>query len=324
MFSSVYIGIDVGNYDTKAAHVSVPSGFSSYKSVPYGNDDNYLVYNGTYYISGYNRFKYVENKTTNENCFILTLMAISKELIYRVEKKGYKDDIQKGISLVSSINLAVGLPPAHLNIYKVALKDYYKEKFGNIISYEYGGYHFSYVLKDIDVYPQDYSAVKYIEYNSNKAILDGFKDYYAIDIGGYTVDVVPIIGGRPNGNESFSEEMGILKLYDSIISAVKKNFGKSIDAHIIYSYLKGEPTLLNAETKDMIEKMMQDWADEIINKARQSGIFFDSYPVIFIGGGSLLLKKYFENNDILVKYEFCEDEKANAKGFEWLMKVANS
>jgi plasmid segregation protein ParM len=41
-------------------------------------------------------------------------------------------------------------------------------------------------------------------------------------------------------------------------------------------------------------------------------------PVIFIGGGAILLKQFIENSPMIAKADFMLDEKANAIGYAML------
>ena len=81
-----YLGLDIGNYDVKTVNTSTPSGFNVFTTKPYGVSE-YLLYEGKYYIPSMDRFAYVQDKTKNENAFVMSLFGISKELIARAKKK---------------------------------------------------------------------------------------------------------------------------------------------------------------------------------------------------------------------------------------------
>lgn len=95
--SRINLGLDLGNYYTKTSHTSVSSGFSSYGRLPFGADE-YLMFGNNYYIPNPEPFPYVKDKTRNENAFILSLLGLSKELLYRAMIGTTKDcDWQKKI-----------------------------------------------------------------------------------------------------------------------------------------------------------------------------------------------------------------------------------
>lgn len=82
----INLGLDIGNYDVKTVNTSTPSGFNVFTTKPYGVSE-YLLYEGKYYIPSMDRFAYVQDKTKNENAFVMSLFGISKELIARAKKK---------------------------------------------------------------------------------------------------------------------------------------------------------------------------------------------------------------------------------------------
>ena len=82
----INLGLDIGNYDVKTVNTSTPSGFNVFTTKPYGVSE-YLLYEGKYYIPSMDRFAYVQDKTKNENAFVMSLFGISKELIARAKKE---------------------------------------------------------------------------------------------------------------------------------------------------------------------------------------------------------------------------------------------
>ena len=91
------VGIDHGYYAIKTKHVSFPSGIIKYDYEPY-TMQNVLQYRGKYYVCGTGRQTLVQNKTSNDNYYLLTLAAIAEEIKNRkAERK-------------TEVILAVGLP----------------------------------------------------------------------------------------------------------------------------------------------------------------------------------------------------------------------
>lgn len=318
---SVSIGVDVGNYNTKTALTTTPTGYFTQITEPYGAKD-VLYINGKYYVPDeQNRFNYTEDKTENEKCFVLTLIAVAKEIIEMGKAEQIATDhMQEYISSINIIHLGVGLPPAHMPRLKEKLKRYYEANFtSDGVYFIFNGYSFHLTLGIIDVFPQDFAAIKNYERNTDAPLFGDIEDYYAIDIGGYTVDIVPVMDGVAQGSKSDSDELGVLRMYDAIVADLRRSFGKTFDHKTIEAHLSGKSTMLSNEVKMRIEELCQDWTDSIINKARQSGILFDSYPAVFIGGGSQRLRKYIERNKVLSMIAFIPDASANAEGYEYLI-----
>ena len=63
------------------------------------------------------------------------------------------------------------------------------------------------------------------------------------------------------------------------------------------------------------------YVDDILGTLRERGLDLKTGCVVFIGGGSLLLRKYLEKSDKIGKSIFIEDICANAKGYKLLYQV---
>jgi len=319
----LYLGIDVGNFDTKSQNTVIPSGYEGPFTSKPPIAKQYLMYNGNYYIPTTTRFPYLKDKTTNERALFLTLMSIGSELIYKFskvksdEQPRTKEEIQYMISSVTEIALGVGLPPNHYTSKFVSkLITYYNNYMQEGISFEYNGFIFNFSLKNCKVYPQGGAGAVCI----NK--ITSFPAYFIVDIGGYTVDTIFFENNTPSGKWS-SKEKGIITLYDDIIDKVAMEHDMTIDARNIESVLKEEKNILSAEVKETIKSMTQHHADTILNTLKESGIEFKAYPCLFMGGGSLLLKPYIIKNPLISKegIHFISDNKANAIGYARLLKA---
>ncbi|MBE6021868.1 MAG: ParM/StbA family protein [Cellulosilyticum sp.] len=320
MGKKAYIGIDVGNYDTKSANTTTTSGYKAYPKAPFGAIDVITVNNHTY-VPTLERFPYVKDKTTDDRCFILTLYGIAKELVDRCKDKNDDLAVKKEIEAYSDLYLGVGLPPSHMASLSENLKNYYKEKFEGGIEFIYNDIKFKFNLKQVCIYPQDYAAVVTYKPKNPDFVSNKFKDYYAIDIGGYTVDVVPIHVGKPVVDGCVSLDLGVLKMFDEIENVINRDFGYTIDASTIESVLKDEVTICSAEEIAVIKKMAREWCDNIINKLREKGLEFNSKPVIFLGGGSKLFRKFIKENKLIRLCDFITNPRANAVGYEKLLKA---
>lgn len=337
---TINIGVDVGNYDTKTSNTTTPSGFTAYSEKPFLTDD-VIIFNGIYYTPNLTeRFSYVKDKTVDQNCFILTLFAIAKEILVIVKERKCLNGIQAELSEIGTINLGVGLPPTHLQKLSKPLQNYYKEKFGNGITFFYKEYQFRLKLDKCIVYPQDFAAIL-AQYQRNKkkeslnvcdstsSIINYFKGYYAVDIGGYTVDVIPIHKKRkerdvaeniyPDVSKCASRELGVLRMYDQMIPKIEMETGIAIEPDNIEAILKKEPTILSENVINMVNTLAESWFNGIINQLRQAGLEFNQTPVVFIGGGALLFKKYIKKCPMLIKYEIIPGSRANADAYKYLM-----
>lgn len=316
----LYLGIDVGNSETKSENTTFISGYDG----PFTNKpmmaNTVLSYNGKYYTPSISQLFYLKDKTNDERAIVLTMISIAKELIARFEKKegSTHESIQDGIKQIAEIGLGVGLPVAH---YKTAyienLIKYYESYMGNGISFEYDGYTFSFVMKLCKVYPQGGAAV----FSRSCKFSKEYSTFYVIDIGGYTVDVALFKNGVPC-KDRISLDMGIIIMFDEIVTRINMDCDIDIDYNVIQSVLNGEKTILKPDAVAIIHEMIEKHAANIINALRQKKIMFDSYPAIYFGGGSVLLKPILLANPLIRKETSCfvSDTRANAKGYARLIK----
>lgn len=333
--STICFGVDIGNHDAKTVHTSTPSGFSEHVNKPFSTDE-YLFYNGKYYIPESERFPYLKDKTTNEHAFVLTLMALGKEILHRAEtshqkkkEKAEKDPalkdkvigVQKEIDRYNIINLGVGVPPIHVASLKQATLDYYKNHFSGGVSFVYNGYNFSLKLNECACYAQDLAAV--VSYKPKGDSVVNFNSYYAIDIGGQTVDAITFINGRIDLKKCDSKPLGVLAMCESLVRDIEAETGRHLSKDLIESVLRDEPTILPDDIKNLINELARKWLDLILGSLVQFGMEFDSYPVLFIGGGSLLFKRFIDEHH-LAKYEFIKSPNANALGYEKMIKISTT
>ena len=329
------LGVDVGNFNTKTQSIVIPSGFVKLTALPYGTA-NYVLLNGFYYVSDEHRFPYERDKTNSENAFILSLLAISGEILKEAERINKKKmeaaatdetkkdkvlGVQGELEQLKEIRLGVGLPPTHMSTLSKKTKQYYIERMGNGIEYVYNGYKFSFKLKDIECFPQDYATVLTYRPKDRENSAVSYPSFYAIDIGGWTVDIVTITNRQLDLSKCDSKPLGILAMYETMIKDVEMKTGKRLSQVDIECVLKGEKTLLKQEVLDEIKNSADEWYARIISELRQFGIQLDAYPSLFMGGGSILFKKQIKADKSIVKHEFISGSRSNALGYALLMEA---
>lgn len=329
--SILKLGVDVGNSDTKSQNTSIASGYQKYANKPL-IAKKILEYENQYYVAEDEyRFPPKKDKMENDHCFILTLMSIAEEIMFQLhEKLGTCNPelLQKKISEISEIKLGIGLPPGHFSDPlkgAASLTKYYEEKFSDGIIFNYDGFDFSFKVSKIRAFPQDFIAM----YSCPDAFIPKHyksSKYTIIGIGGGTTDIVPIINNTPDVNNCRSLIMGSRIMYDKIISSVQRNTGEALLESDIERVLMGEMTILPAQIKEIIKSSADDFAKNIIDTVSQSGVNFISTPIVFFGGGCLLIKETL--NDIMKTihpettseteqqyWEFVSDRNANAKAY---------
>lgn len=307
------IGIDVGNSDVKSVRTQTPSGFLKHGKLPFGCDC-WIKYYGDFYVPTNERFPYRQNKTQDDDCLILSLFAIAKEIIARLKEDGIRspEDLQAAIDKIEIIDLGVGLPPAHFATLRDQMTIYYKDRMERGISFSYNSYQFHLKTGGVFCFPQDYVAA--VTHKGNN-ISEKFQNYVAVDIGGYTVDVVQINNKKPEGRQK-SMPMGIFRFYDMVIDTCMNETGLTLTKTNIETVLRQQPNVIPKNCLTVIHEQAERWVEDIINKLSEAGYELRTMPCLFIGGGAQLLKPYIEKNKLLSYFDFINDIHANAIGYE--------
>lgn len=291
-------GIDNGNYQTKYSNGSFISGINRHDSIPALTDD-YLEYDGVYYTLSNKRVPYNKDKTTDKTCFILTLFALVKELELYAKKS----------DRFHNIYLTADLPPQHYSRLKEPLRKYFTNNFANGISFKYGKRKYNINLLGVSIIPQAYAAVL--------ANPSDFLDYpicYVIDIGGYTVDVLMMVNGRPDMSVCLSLDTGVITMYNKIRERVLEHADITLEDQVIENVLTNGKHICSNDIVDIIKKETEIHTKHILDELRENKIDLRSNPAIFLGGGSVLLSDYISNSPLTASIEFIKDVTANAKG----------
>ena len=154
------IGIDHGWSQIKTSHTCFNTSIKELPNEP-ALMDNILDYNGKYYAVSEERLEVLDSKVENENFYLLTLVAIAKEL--RIRNKSEADVV-----------LAVGLPLTRFSTERKPFIDYLSKNENIIFTFEQKLYKIH--LLSVSVYPQCYAAVAGMIANFGKKAL-------VIDIG---------------------------------------------------------------------------------------------------------------------------------------------
>ena len=293
-------GIDHGNGNIKTEHTVFPCGLVTYDSRPelFGGAD-ILKYKDKYYTLSDTRMPYRDNKTTNDDYFILTLFALVKEAKERNERLNGREVV-----------LACGLPPADFSRQAKSFKDYFLSRRKNGVQFEYNDTSIIFYIRDVVLAPQDFAAVIALQGN----LLRDYDDVYCIDIGDGTVDLLKMHGGRPDLSVCVSNPSGIAVLRGEIRDNVQRETGKHLTSQI-ESVLLGRKTVLSQNILDMIDSDAAKWTKCITDELHTTVPDFTVAPTIILGGGQIVLRKYLSASDAFDMVEYIDDIKANAIGY---------
>lgn len=295
------IAIDHGNYAIKTTNSSFVSGLSEHTVKP-PMCDEILEYNGSYWTLSGKRLSYMRDKTQDDRYFILSLFAIAREL-----------EAKNSHSHIEHIELAVGLPPEHYGILKDNFAKYFK-RYG-IIKFNYKDKPYSIIIDKVLVFPQAFAAVI-----PQSSMLINTLRMFIIDIGGYTTDVLLLRNGKPDMQFCRSLETGIITMNNEIVRKVGALHDMRIEDEHINAVLSGQETILPDDVKNTILSATELHAKDILDQLRELQVDLRSNPAVFIGGGSILFRKFIEASPLVAKADFIESPNANAVGYEMLAR----
>ena len=291
----IKLGIDNGNYNTKSSErMLYASGFTMSDN-EFITDDMQLYYDGRYYAIGGKRMNFQQDKTKEQDAFILTLPAIA--------------DTMKRVNLSSAeILLGVGLPIDTYGTQKEEFRQYFLR---GSIRFEFEGASYFCHIMDCKVFAQGHAAVcKYYQQ------LKGYNNITLVDIGGYTVDILTLHDFKVDRGSCTSLRMGTITLFNSIREKLQQE-NIILSDMLITDAMQG---YLRHVDKDkiliIVERRMQHYIRELFNALRERGLDL-KLPIAFAGGGAELFSKRLYSGDIYTIGIL--DRFSNAEGYKLLL-----
>jgi plasmid segregation protein ParM len=289
------IGIDNGNYNTKSSErMLYASGFTM-SDKEFITDDMQLYYEGKYYAIGGKRMSFQQNKTKEDDAFILTLPAVA-------------DEMRRAYISSAEILLGVGLPMDIYGAQKEAFRNYFLR---GSISFSFEGASYCCRIMDCKVFAQGHAALcKYYQ------PLKGYNNITLVDIGGYTIDILTLHDFKADRGSCASLRMGTMTLFNAIREELQQE-NIILSDTLITDAMQGR---LQHMEKDRIqisvERHMRHYLRELLNALRERGLDL-KLPIVFVGGGAELFGKRLysdEVNTIAILDRF-----ANAEGYKLLL-----
>ena len=121
-----------------------------------------------------------------------------------------------------------------------------------------------------------------------------------------------------------SLEKGIITMCNEIISKVNSEYDMLLEEVDVESIIRGKTEFYDEYVVRAVENMVQDYVTDLLNSIRERGVDTKSAYTVFIGGGSILLRRFLEKSDRLGRYLFIDDLCANAKGYDLLYRMYES
>lgn len=203
-----------------------------------------------------------------------------------------------------SIELITGLPVQYYKEQKAQLKN---ELEGKKVTLLLNGKPKHFQITKCLIFPQ--SAGLFL-LNPEKFV----GDVCVIDIGGFTVDISYFTG--KNLQKFATLELGMNVLHNKLVQEIKAKETVSYDVLKAEEIIKTKTIIdKNADVKiidDLVDDILKKHASLILNRVTGSVAEYNTSKRIFIGGGSVALKKYLPIKD---KIETNDSIYANANAF---------
>ena len=304
--------IDHGNKNIKTLNNVFTAGFRLCDHLPVIGSDT-LKYNDNEYVLVDERFPQKDDKTVDDDYFILTLFAIGKEIASLGQSQ--ESSIFKNCL---DIKLLIGLPPLQCKKLGPQFATYFMNR-NAPIEFKFNGTPIVVKIVNVHVFPQAYAAAV--------TVFEDFKDMRTInvvDVGGYTVDLLQLINLRPNMTLCNSLFYGVNKLFQRINEQERASGGKNISEPTIEGVLLGDKKVLDEcadERISLIHSAAKQFTADMIAEISQAGLDLAENLTLFVGGGAILLEKQIEMSGLVANSHLVRCVHANAKGYKLLHEI---
>ena len=292
----VVIGCDHGYGNTKTANHCFKTGVLRYDTEP--TFAAYLLtFRNHYYLIGEGHKEFLADKTADDDYYILTLAAVACEL----EAAGLTE---------ANVYLAVGLPLTWTAAQKTEFAAYLSRDEDVRFTYRKTDYHIRIV--GVKVYPQGYAAVAPIKSHMTGVNL-------VADIGNGTMNVLYIVGGRPQSGKMFTEKFGTYQCTLAVREAFMRQTRRELNDAIIDEVFRTGTANIKASDLAIVRAAATEYVAEIFRRLREHGYDEDTMMLYITGGGGCLVKHFYRFDTERVK--FIDDICAAAKGYEYMAEL---
>ena len=289
------IGVDNGFGNTKGCNSIIQSGVRKLPTKP-PLETHVVEYNGEYYAVSCQKMDIQKSKTENEYTLVSTMAIIGEELK------------RKGISN-ADIRLGVGLPLTMMGSQKTDFLNYMLRN--RRLNFKYEGKSYSVYIISVDVFPQGNAAVvdKLDKIGTSTVV---------IDVGSWTIDILPIVEGQPDMAKCKSLSLGTITAMNEINEALRQKFGEEADEAIIKDVMFHKTSNINNEYLQVIQTGLYSYVEDIMNNLRSLKFNSSLTEFVFIGGGASIIKNF--SKEIGSNTTIIEDVHINARGYEDILR----
>lgn len=301
---SIVVGVDNGYGLTKTVHTEFVTAVRDYGETKPALPDHVVHYKEKYYIVGGDRKKTRNDKTEDIDTYILTLAGIAEEL----SRKNLPEE--DGVTK-ANIVLAVGLPLDRCaGNNRDSFKEYFKkEKF---VRFEYEDKSYEITIEDVYVNAQCVSGI--VDQLSAGLIPD---PSIIVDIGSWTIDILPIENGKPQAAKVLSLNEGVIKCMNRCNEEIRRRNMSEVAEFQIQQIMLGNSDALPAKYSNIIQDVIRKYVINVKDLLEEHGYNLETITCVFMGGGVAVVKNY--GRDLFPMTTYINDIHANAVGYELIV-----
>jgi len=228
---------------------------------------------------GEDRTNFDLTKHTKEHLLCIYL-AITQLLLKSRQSKGIAD-----ISLAINIPLSLYKNEKHKNAYFDFIRNG-----SQAIYIKVNGKSFVFRINQLLLLPEGigpiYSDIN--QYRNKRALV--------VDIGSLNINYLEFNHLVPQYDKMITTDHGVNILRSKLADTLTSKYGTTISDNDVEQLFRDKCLYLNGEkqedSKEIIEGLIANHVKEIFNHARSRKLTFNNTEMIFVGGGSLLLRDY--------------------------------
>ena len=122
----------------------------------------------------------------------------------------------------------------------------------------------------------------------------------------------------PNAATCRSLELGVIRCLNEISEQLRRTLGLSLTNAQIESVLRGVPSSLSREVREIIQKEAERYIARLLSAIQECGMDYRAMPMVVLGGGASILTRHVSPRAGLCGLFALEDDKRNAQGFQRL------
>lgn len=291
-----YMGIDHGNHLMKGTNHIMENGVEALETKPTFTTKT-LVYEGRFYKVGESRGSVKDSKFEDNDYYLLTLALMAKEAMTRKIPYG------------AHVILGIGMP---LKQFATARKQFvrYLVRDRQPVHFRFEDQVYELFIDDVLAFPQCYAAVA-----DQLSRMQG--ECLIVDVGSWTIDIMAVRKGVPIESQCETFTGSMISVIQDIKSRTSELYGKELSESKITEYVSNQNAAIPDKYKKLMDEAFQRFANRVEGILKENGHDTEFSDVVYVGGGATVMKNYGKHE---TNIHYIEDVRANARGYEYLVK----